>query len=296
MFSMTGIVLATNLIELFFFWEGVGLSSYLLIGFWFTRESAAAAANKAFVCNRLADFGFMIGILLLWWLTGSVSIRTADLQAEFLHVAPSTTYHALATATPNVEPAPKNPLIYNQGGVTEVSKYMALILVVGLFMGCMGKSAMFPFHVWLPDAMEGPTPVSALIHAATMVAAGVYMLCRVYPAAAALALGHVVHRLHRLLHRHLRRAHRRPAKRHQAHPCLLHALAARLHGHGRGLPRPRRRDVPPDHPRLLQGAALPRRRFRHPRAARGAGHLAHGRALARKSRSPSGPSCSACWR
>jgi len=181
MFSMTGIVLATNLIMLFFFWEGVGLSSYLLIGFWFTRESAAAAANKAFVCNRLADFGFMIGILLLWWLTGSVSIRTADLQAEFLHVAPSTTYHALATANPSTEPAPKNPLLIENGGVTEVSKTLALILVVSLFMGCMGKSAMFPFHVWLPDAMEGPTPVSALIHAATMVAAGVYMLCRVYP-------------------------------------------------------------------------------------------------------------------
>ena len=181
MFSMTGIVLASNLIMLFFFWEGVGLSSYLLIGFWFTRESAAAAANKAFVCNRLADFGFMIGILLLWWMTGSVSIRTADLRSEFLHAAPSTTYHALATANPSTGDAPANPLLFHGNGVSEVSGMLAFVLVLGLFMGCMGKSAMFPFHVWLPDAMEGPTPVSALIHAATMVAAGVYMLCRVYP-------------------------------------------------------------------------------------------------------------------
>jgi NADH-quinone oxidoreductase subunit L len=181
MFSMTGIVISSNLIELFFFWEGVGLSSYLLIGFWFTRESAAAAANKAFVCNRLADFGFMLGILLLWWLTGSVSVRTADLQSAYMHAAPITTYHAIATSTPATTPAPKNPLIIHGNGVSEVSKYLAFVLVLGLFAGCMGKSAMFPFHVWLPDAMEGPTPVSALIHAATMVAAGVYMLCRVYP-------------------------------------------------------------------------------------------------------------------
>jgi NADH-quinone oxidoreductase subunit L len=185
MFSMTGIVIASNLIELFFFWEGVGLSSYLLIGFWFTKESAAAAANKAFVCNRLADFGFMIGILLLWWMTGSVSMRTADLQSAYLHAAPVTTYHALATDRPDdvAIPAtpPRNPLIYNAGGVSDMSPYLVTAMVIGLFMGCMGKSAMFPFHVWLPDAMEGPTPVSALIHAATMVAAGVYMLCRVYP-------------------------------------------------------------------------------------------------------------------
>jgi NADH-quinone oxidoreductase subunit L len=182
MFSMTGIAIASNLIEMFFFWEGVGLSSYLLIGFWFTKESAAAAANKAFICNRLADFGFMAGILTLWLLTGSVSIRTDDLKKEFLHAEPATSYQALATSTPSAGTAPQIPLLINgDGGVSELSKYLGLILVVGLFCGCMGKSAMFPFHVWLPDAMEGPTPVSALIHAATMVAAGVYMLCRVYP-------------------------------------------------------------------------------------------------------------------
>jgi NADH-quinone oxidoreductase subunit L len=190
MFSMTGIVIATNLIEMFFFWEGVGLSSYLLIGFWYEKESAAQAANKAFVCNRLADFGFMIGILTLWFMTGSVSVLTADLRDSFVHYNPAVTAsapaasavsdHAAAPATR--PPGPNNrPLIINGNGVMEVSKTLGLVLVLGLFAGCMGKSAMFPFHVWLPDAMEGPTPVSALIHAATMVAAGVYMLCRVYP-------------------------------------------------------------------------------------------------------------------
>jgi NADH-quinone oxidoreductase subunit L len=199
MFSMTGIVIATNLIEMFFFWEGVGFSSYLLIGFWFDRESAAQAANKAFICNRLADFGFMVGILTLWFMTGSVSVRTADLKDAYFHANPppaaarSVTGPDLAAAM--AQPAPVNlstssggtsttlshPLMINGGGVQEVSNWLGLVLVVGLFAGCMGKSAMFPFHVWLPDAMEGPTPVSALIHAATMVAAGVYMLCRVYP-------------------------------------------------------------------------------------------------------------------
>jgi NADH-quinone oxidoreductase subunit L len=177
MFSMTGIVLSDNLIMLFLFWEGVGFSSYLLIGFWYEKESAAQAANKAFVCNRLADFGFMIGILTFWFLMGTVSVKPEILAASYQQ-----------NALPQVES------ILNQGGTVthQPSSIAALhgvrttavwltIMVVGLFFGCIGKSAMFPFHVWLPDAMEGPTPVSALIHAATMVAAGVYMLCRVYP-------------------------------------------------------------------------------------------------------------------
>jgi NADH-quinone oxidoreductase subunit L len=186
MFSMTGIVIATNLIEMFFFWEGVGFSSYLLIGFWFEKESAAQAANKAFVCNRLADFGFMVGILTLWFMTGSVSVRTADLKDAYLHAnPPSATVSAhpvnLTFSSGGNSQILSHPLMIHGGGVQEVSNWLGLVLVVGLFAGCMGKSAMFPFHVWLPDAMEGPTPVSALIHAATMVAAGVYMLCRVYP-------------------------------------------------------------------------------------------------------------------
>lgn len=146
MFSMIGIVVATNLVMMFIFWELVGLSSYLLIGFWFERASAADAAKKAFLTNRVGDFGFMLGILFFWSATGHVFF-SSDAVLLLSH-QPA----AYITAT-------------------------ALLL----FCGCMGKSAMFPLHVWLPDAMEGPTPVSALIHAATMVAAGVYMLCRIFP-------------------------------------------------------------------------------------------------------------------
>jgi NADH-quinone oxidoreductase subunit L len=148
MFSMLGIVLANNFVMMFIFWELVGLSSYLLIGHWFTRESAAAAANKAFITNRIGDFGFMLGILMVWAWAGSVVF-------------------------PEIRAMVDNDLLnINQGYVTA-----AMLLV---FCGAVGKSAQVPLHVWLPDAMEGPTPVSALIHAATMVAAGVYMLARVF--------------------------------------------------------------------------------------------------------------------
>jgi len=180
MFSMTGIVLATNLIELFFFWEGVGLSSYLLIGFWFTKESAAAAANKAFVCNRLADFGFMIGILTYWLLSGSVSIEPAVVANYHPVMSVPVVQSTLTTIQQTLHHHSPFTGIHHSGAVA-ATQFTLAIMVLGLFAGCVGKSAMFPFHVWLPDAMEGPTPVSALIHAATMVAAGVYMLCRVYP-------------------------------------------------------------------------------------------------------------------
>jgi NADH-quinone oxidoreductase subunit L len=187
MFSMTGIVLATNLIMMFFFWEGVGLSSYLLIGFWFTRESAAAAANKAFVCNRLADFGFMIGILTMWSMLGTVSVKPADLAKisyevpHSQHVVMWSGNNAIFDTAAEAKMTDVRLLVHPGGGLFEPTSGMLALMVMGLFAGCVGKSAMFPLHVWLPDAMEGPTPVSALIHAATMVAAGVYMLCRVYP-------------------------------------------------------------------------------------------------------------------
>ena len=145
MFSMLGIVLANNFVMMFIFWELVGFSSYLLIGHWFERDAAAEAAKKAFITNRLGDFGFMIGILMVWTSTGSV---------VFEEIVPK-----IATLTSN--PA-----------------YLAAAAIL-IFCGAVGKSAQFPLHVWLPDAMEGPTPISALIHAATMVAAGVYMLVRV---------------------------------------------------------------------------------------------------------------------
>jgi NADH-quinone oxidoreductase subunit L len=144
MFSMLGIVLANNFIMMFICWELVGVSSYLLIGHWFDRDAPAAAANKAFLANRIGDFGFMLGILLVWSASGTV------------------TFDELAQRWPTLGLSP--------GFMTAVA-----LLV---FCGAVGKSAQFPLHVWLPDAMEGPTPVSALIHAATMVAAGVFMLAR----------------------------------------------------------------------------------------------------------------------
>src|SRR5438128_4293278 len=147
-FAMLGIVLANNFLELFIFWELVGVSSYLLIGFWFERPLAADAGKKAFITNRLGDFGFLIGIVLVWGVLGSLNF--AELQNKL-----AANSRALG------------------GGATAAG-----LLV---FCGAMGKSAQFPLHVWLPDAMEGPTPVSALIHAATMVNAGVYLVARVNP-------------------------------------------------------------------------------------------------------------------
>jgi len=153
MFSMTGIVLAGNLIMMFIFWELVGLSSYLLIGHWYQKASAAEACKKAFLTNRIGDFGFMIGILLLFGANGG-NVNLIDLETAF-------------TSGPLRPDAPG----YSAGFTTAAA--------LCIFLGAVGKSAQFPLHVWLPDAMEGPTPVSALIHAATMVAAGVYMLVRV---------------------------------------------------------------------------------------------------------------------
>jgi NADH-quinone oxidoreductase subunit L len=144
---MLGIVLASNLVMMFIFWELVGVSSYLLIGFWYEKPAAADASKKAFITNRLGDFGFLIGIILVWATLGSVGFD--ELKAGLVR-------HS------------------------EVWAGVAALAGLLIFCGAMGKSAQFPLHVWLPDAMEGPTPVSALIHAATMVAAGVYMLCRVF--------------------------------------------------------------------------------------------------------------------
>jgi NADH-quinone oxidoreductase subunit L len=141
-FSMVMLVLAGNFLLLYVFWEAVGLCSYLLIGFWYTRESAANAGKKAFIANRVGDFGFALGVMLLWVSLGTFEYREVFSRAPEL---------AIGTAT-------------------------AISLL--LFLGACGKSAQLPLHVWLPDAMEGPTPVSALIHAATMVTAGVYMVAR----------------------------------------------------------------------------------------------------------------------
>ncbi len=145
--AMLALVLADNLLFLYIAWELVGLGSYLLIGFWYERRSAAEAAKKAFITTRIGDVGLLIGIILLFRATGTFDIST------IIHIA-------------------------QNGGVSAATLTASTLLI---FMGAMGKSAQFPFHVWLPDAMEGPTPVSALIHAATMVAAGVYLVARLMP-------------------------------------------------------------------------------------------------------------------
>nr|QJU49018.1 NADH dehydrogenase subunit F [Dolomiaea denticulata] len=149
--SMLGLVTSSNLIQIYIFWELVGICSYLLIGFWFTRPVAAKACQKAFVTNRVGDFGLLLGILGFYWITGSFEFR--DLFQIF------------------------NNLISNN----EVNFLFVTLCAVLLFAGAIAKSAQFPLHVWLPDAMEGPTPISALIHAATMVAAGIFLVARLMP-------------------------------------------------------------------------------------------------------------------
>ncbi len=163
-FSMLGIVLSNNFLQMFIFWELVGVSSYLLIGFWLEKPSAADAAKKAFITNRLGDFGFILGILTVWTLLGSLGFSTV---------------HERLIAHEN---ATNDPLYFLATFPLGDFSFKFTLTIAGLliFCGAVGKSAQFPLHVWLPDAMEGPTPVSALIHAATMVAAGVYMLCRVF--------------------------------------------------------------------------------------------------------------------
>ena len=157
-FSMYGLVLATNLFQIYIFWELVGVSSFLLIGYYYTKPSAVAAAKKAFIVTRFADFGFLVGILIVGFTTGTFDFETLNAVSpeggSLLLNWASTSFMGLSVIT------------------------WALILI---FMGGAGKSAMLPFHIWLPDAMEGPTPVSALIHAATMVVAGVFLVARLFP-------------------------------------------------------------------------------------------------------------------
>ena len=149
--SMLGLVISPNLVQIYIFWELVGMCSYLLIGFWYDRQPAADACQKAFITNRVGDFGLLLGMLGLYWATGSfefgiVGDRLGDLV-----------------------------------GSGAISAALATLFAILVFLGPVAKSAQFPLHVWLPDAMEGPTPISALIHAATMVAAGVFLIARMYP-------------------------------------------------------------------------------------------------------------------
>ena len=154
-FSMLGLVIATNLFQMYIFWELVGLSSYLLIGYYYDKPSAVAASKKAFIVTRFADLGFLIGILLISYLTGTFDFQELT--------------------------DPNGSAIAQGSGAAFLGLSMMTWALVLVFLGGAGKSAMFPLHVWLPDAMEGPTPVSALIHAATMVVAGIYLVARLFP-------------------------------------------------------------------------------------------------------------------
>lgn len=149
--SMLGLVVSPNLVQVYIFWELVGMCSYLLVGFWYDRKSAADACQKAFVVNRVGDFGLLLGILGLYWATGSFEFEVMGFRLQGLVQSGS------------------------------LSSSLAVLFAVLVFLGPVAKSAQFPLHVWLPDAMEGPTPISALIHAATMVAAGVFLIARMYP-------------------------------------------------------------------------------------------------------------------
>ncbi len=154
--SMIGLLIASNIIQLYVYWELVGLCSYLLIGFWYHKPAAAAAAKKAFIITRLGDFGFLLAILYLFYHAG-------DFASHGLN---------------SLEIADVNKVVITGGIITSSA---VTLLAGGIFLGAVGKSAQFPLHTWLPDAMEGPTPVSALIHAATMVAAGVFLVARFFP-------------------------------------------------------------------------------------------------------------------
>jgi NAD(P)H-quinone oxidoreductase subunit 5 len=149
--SMLGLVVSPNLVQVYIFWELVGMCSYLLVGFWYDRKAAADASQKAFVVNRVGDFGLLLGILGLYWATGSFEFDVMGAQLE----------------------------AFVESGY--LSSALAALFAILVFLGPVAKSAQFPLHVWLPDAMEGPTPISALIHAATMVAAGVFLIARMYP-------------------------------------------------------------------------------------------------------------------
>jgi NADH-quinone oxidoreductase subunit L len=154
-FSMLGLVIATNIFQMYIFWELVGVSSFLLIGFYYQKPSAVSASKKAFIVTRFADLGFLIGILILSYYAGTFDFKElTNTTSGIITSAPAATFMGASVMT------------------------WSLVLV---FMGGAGKSAMFPLHIWLPDAMEGPTPVSALIHAATMVVAGVYLVARLFP-------------------------------------------------------------------------------------------------------------------
>jgi NADH-quinone oxidoreductase subunit L len=239
-FAMLMLVMSNNFMQLIFGWEAEGVVSYLLIGFWYTKPSAIFANLKAFLVNRVGDFGFVLGIAGVVYFTGSLDYRDAFAAA---------------------------PQIAQSGfALTNDFTVSAMTLIcICLFIGAMGKSAQVPLHVWLPDSMEGPTPISALIHAATMVTAGIFMVARFSPlfeqSETALSFVLVVGQ-----------------QRHQARRRVLDPVAAGLHDGGARRFGLRRCNFPFDDARVLQGLAVPRRRFGDHRHASRAGHAQDGRA------------------
>ncbi|MCE9630632.1 MAG: NADH-quinone oxidoreductase subunit L [Planctomycetia bacterium] len=200
-FSMMGILIAGNLAMVFIFWELVGICSWFLIGFYYERKSASNAANKAFIVNRVGDFGMLIGLMALWGALGTLHFADAQVPGAdgqvvskpglFSLVRPAEAGHALRVPDGMVKFAAAEKVAATAPGEVAgkvdvwraegFGNWLLFIAGVGIFCGCVGKSAQFPLFVWLPDAMEGPTPVSALVHSATMVAAGVYLVGRFFP-------------------------------------------------------------------------------------------------------------------
>jgi NADH-quinone oxidoreductase subunit L len=188
-FSMLGLVLAGNIFQVFIFWELVGICSFLLIGFYTERKSASNAANKAFIMNRVGDFGFLIGLMVLWTFFGTfrfgetVNDKGEVVQAGLFQLLQrDDTGNVIRDVETGEVSVGAADAAMNPGNARKTIPYFLLVVAgLGVFAGCVGKSAQFPLQTWLPDAMEGPTPVSALVHSATMVAAGVYLVGRFYP-------------------------------------------------------------------------------------------------------------------
>ena len=251
MSAMLMLVLGSNYLVMFVGWEGVGLCSYLLIGFYYDQNSPPAAGKKAFIVNRIGDFGFLLGMFLLFANFGSARLSRAS--------AADRRRPGLVTAR------------------LRLGMPLAIFVALCFFVGAMGKSAQIPLYVWLPDAMAGPTPVSALIHAATMVTAGVYMVVRsnvLYRLAPGVSLFVAIIGARDGA---LRGDDRPRADRHQEGARLLDRLAARLHVPGGGVGAYSAAIFHVDDARLLQGLPLPRLRLGDPRHGRRAGHAEDGR-------------------
>ncbi len=248
-FSMLMLVMSNNMLQLFFGWEAVGLVSYLLIGFWFNKPTAIFANMKAFLVNRVGDFGFILGIGLIAAYAGTLNYTEAFAKAGDLAKI----------------------------GFLGTDWMLITVICICLFIGAMGKSAQFPLHVWLPDSMEGPTPISALIHAATMVTAGIFMVARMSPLFELSETALELHPGDRLHHGAVHGFPGHHPERHQARGGLFHAVAAGLHDGGAGRFGLFGGGVPPDDPCLLQGAAVPGGRLGHHGRAPQPGHPLDGR-------------------